>query len=94
MASLIAMAKAPLRDPSRSMIACLNRLSSSSGISTLILTMITRFHQDIITPVRLYINYALLIEWSNRVNQGRHEKYDAKLDSETTTSETAAQARV
>jgi len=68
-ASRIAVAKAPLRDPSRSMMACLNSLSSSSGISTLILTVVTHFHSDIITPLRLYINYALLIEWSNRVKQ-------------------------
>ena len=68
-ASLIAVAKAPLRDPSRSMMACLNRLSSSSGTSTLILTMITHFHSYINTPLRLYINYALLIDWSNRVKQ-------------------------
>jgi hypothetical protein len=31
--------------------------------------MFTRSRPDIITPLRLYINYALLIEWSNRVKQ-------------------------
>ena len=56
MASITAMDRAPFREPSRSMMACLNRLSSSSGSWTLILTVITHLYLYSNTPLRLYIH--------------------------------------